>query len=355
MLKKLLASIPHILAPGRLAIPVAALVLAIGLAGCSSTSESGLEAPEGSEGGESGEGSEGGGEAGESGGEGGEPGGGGGEENPTQYLPTATYDMVDRGAHLILRYDATNGRFTGTVTNDTNATLSRVRVEVHLATPRGTHELGPTEPTDLAPGETLLVGLPATGNEDFTAWGGIHVERGGTTSINPDSRTYTFAPSLGAWAVKGGVELGVEHQGHGLSAEYTRQGSVWTPGLSPSAPEHQPTEPTGGTATWTGEWAGYHESSPAIATGAANVTVTWGTGAAEAALALEDVPTTTPGTLRTLEWNAMSVSDGRFTGSTMDNSQTYDATGQFGGANQAGVAGYAEGPDFQSVFYGDKP
>ena len=51
----------------------------------------------------------------------------------------------------------------------------------------------------------------------------------------------------------------------------------------------------------------------------------------------------------------MPVDGGRFMGSTAANSQTYDAVGQFGGANQAGVVGHATGCDFQSVFYGEKP
>ena len=50
----------------------------------------------------------------------------------------------------------------------------------------------------------------------------------------------------------------------------------------------------------------------------------------------------------------MPVNDGRFMGSTTAHSQTYDAVGQFGGPDQAGVVGHATGSDFRSVFYGDK-
>ena len=50
----------------------------------------------------------------------------------------------------------------------------------------------------------------------------------------------------------------------------------------------------------------------------------------------------------------MQVTDGRFMGSTAANSTNYDAVGQFGGANQAGVVGHASGTDFRSVFYGNK-
>ena len=44
--------------------------------------------------------------------------------------------------------------------------MYRVRVEVHLS--NGT-ELGPTTPTDMAPGEMLTISLPAT-EESFTGW-----------------------------------------------------------------------------------------------------------------------------------------------------------------------------------------
>ena len=88
---------------------------------------------------------------------------------------------------------------------------------------------------------------------------------------------------------------------------------------------------------------------PTINTGEARVTVTLGNGP-KATLALDDVPT-----LGTLQWGDMSVSDGRFSGSlTTQDSETYEAVGQFGGADQAGVVGHASGSDLQSVFYGQK-
>ena len=145
----------------------------------------------------------------------------------------------------------------------------------------------------------------------------------------------------------GGVDLGIEHQGYGLRAWYDPSDGM--PHLSPDpAPQHQPT----GAATWAGQWVGYHASDPAIGTGAASVTVTLGTGtgaAAEADLSLQGVPT-----LGTLQWDDMPVAGGRFMGSTTANAQRYDAVGQFGGVNQAGVVGHATGSDFQSVFYGEK-
>ena len=84
------------------------------------------------------------------------------------------YDEVRAGTRLILSYDSAANAFTGTVENTTEATLSRVRVEVHLS--NGT-ELGPTTPVDLAPGQAVDVTLEAT-KEPFTSWS-AHPEVGG--------------------------------------------------------------------------------------------------------------------------------------------------------------------------------
>ena len=78
------------------------------------------------------------------------------------------------------------------------------------------------------------------------------------------------------------------------------------------------------------------------------MTVTLG-ATTQADLTLQGVPT-----VGDLRWNDMQVIDGRFSGSTAANSNNYDAVGQFGGANQAGVVGHASGSDFRSVFYGNK-
>lgn len=332
----------------RPVVRLATALLVLGLAACSSTSESGREiGGEGAEGsGGGGEGSEGAGHGGAGGsGEGNEGAGTGGEESNAQYDLTHTYDMVEsNGARLVLSYDKANKRFTGTVTNTTGATLRDVRVEIHLGPNRSeTNEIGPTPWMDLAPGESMVVSLGAAGL-NFSQYS-VHVEDGprSTPSALPDPGTDTFS-LLGPWAVKGGVDLGLEHQGHGLGAWYTRQGNSWTPHLTPAAPEHQPT----GAATWAGEWAGYYGTDPAIKTGAASVTVRLG-AATEADLELRNVPN-----LGTLQWDAMTVTDGRFSGSTAAGSGTYDAVGQFGGIGQAGVAGHASGQDFRSVFYGDK-
>jgi len=89
-----------------------------------------------------------------------------GEESGLSLALDETYDVIRKGARLILRYDAQSNAFVGTVQNTTESVLSGVRVEVHLS--NGT-ELGPTTPVDLAPGETTEVSLAAT-EESFTGW-----------------------------------------------------------------------------------------------------------------------------------------------------------------------------------------
>ncbi|MCY4518389.1 MAG: FxLYD domain-containing protein [Acidimicrobiaceae bacterium] len=80
--------------------------------------------------------------------------------------PDETYDETRNGARLILSYDAAANAFTGNVENTTDRVLTRVRVEIHLS--NGT-ELGPTTPTDLAPGQVLEIRLPSTASS-FTSW-----------------------------------------------------------------------------------------------------------------------------------------------------------------------------------------
>ncbi len=91
---------------------------------------------------------------------------GDGEESAQQFGLTDTYDKVRAGARLVLDYDRTANAFEGQVSNLTGATLDRVRVEVHLS--NGT-ELGPTNPVDLAPGQSTDITLKATG-QPFATW-----------------------------------------------------------------------------------------------------------------------------------------------------------------------------------------
>ena len=104
-----------------------------------------------------GEGAEGGGERGP----GGEEGSG-----ANALAPDETFDEVRSGARLILSYDAASNSFKGTVENTTEGVLDRVRIEVHLSNGA---ELGPTTPTDMAPGQVVAINLPAT-PASFTGW-----------------------------------------------------------------------------------------------------------------------------------------------------------------------------------------
>ena len=88
------------------------------------------------------------------------------EESTVQLTLDDEYNEIRNGAHLIMSYDAATNSFTGTVENTTSATLTRVRVEVHLS--NGV-ELGPTTPIDLAPGEKTDVLLTAT-STNFDMW-----------------------------------------------------------------------------------------------------------------------------------------------------------------------------------------
>ena len=175
----------------RMAQTLAILVLIVTMmvaVGCSRRGQSGADQSagnvtesrgEGSEG--AGEGSESGGEGGgegsgehgsggESGGEGGSEGSEGGaagsEEGGNALALDETFDMVRAGARLIMSYDPAANAFVGSVANTTDATLTRVRIEVHLS---NGIELGPTTPTDLAPGEILDVVLPAS-TQSFDGW-----------------------------------------------------------------------------------------------------------------------------------------------------------------------------------------
>ena len=148
---------------------VLVLISVLALAGCmGSDSESGEHSGD-SEPGESRSESESGEHSGDS--ESGEHGvgtesGDGGEEAGTQFALDETFDEIRAGARLVLSYDAASNAFIGAVENTTDITLRRVRVEVHLS--NGT-ELGPTTPTDLAPGQSLDITLPAT-DRPFTTW-----------------------------------------------------------------------------------------------------------------------------------------------------------------------------------------
>ena len=89
-----------------------------------------------------------------------------GRGGPIALSQDETFDSVSSGARLILKYDSASNSFKGTVENTTNGVLDRVRIEVHLSNGA---ELGPTTPTNMAPGEVLEINLPAT-PASFTGW-----------------------------------------------------------------------------------------------------------------------------------------------------------------------------------------
>ena len=105
-------------------------------------------------------------------GEGGESG-----ESGTRYMLSETATEVRSGVELIVDYDSTREVFSGTVRNTTSATVTQVRVEIHLS--NGV-ELGPTPRVDLPAGETHSVELDARG-QTFS-WFTVHVELGSGTA-----------------------------------------------------------------------------------------------------------------------------------------------------------------------------
>jgi len=135
--------------------------------------QEGGEAREDGEGGEHAEAGEGGehtGEHAEGGEHEGEHGGEAhdeeGEESGVYIAKAETWDVVRRGAHLVMTFDPASSTFVGTVENTTAERLCEVRVEIHLST--GT-ELGPTTRIDLTTGQTTAVRLPTEG-EAFESW-----------------------------------------------------------------------------------------------------------------------------------------------------------------------------------------
>ena len=119
-----------------------------------------------------------------------------GEEEGGEMVPKdASFMSIRRGAHLMLSYDADLDVFSGTVTNDSEETLCRVRVEVH--TDSGT-EFGPTPVVDLMAGETVNVTLDAEG---------IAFEQ------------YTAHPEVSPCSGEGGEHEGEEEGEHGEEGE----------------------------------------------------------------------------------------------------------------------------------------
>lgn len=98
-------------------------------------------------------------------------------ESGRRWAPAETATETRNGVELVISYSSSTERFTGTVTNTNDTTVTDVRVEIHLS--NGT-ELGPTPRVDLAPDESRPVTLDASG-QSFT-WYSVHVEIGSSSS-----------------------------------------------------------------------------------------------------------------------------------------------------------------------------
>ena len=112
---------------------------------------------------------------------GGDNGGEAGEESGTALSLNETFDSVRSGVRLVMSYDAEDNSFNGVVKNTTGETLREVRVEVHLSNGL---ELGPTTPVDLDPAMEREVKLMAT-SRDFDAWT-PHAEVGAGEHVGSD-------------------------------------------------------------------------------------------------------------------------------------------------------------------------
>lgn len=110
-------------------------------------------------GGEHGTGGEGSGEGSEGGGESGE------EANPSIPIDQP-YEGMNAGQTFDFRYEMDTGLFRGTVENTSGTRVCASRTEIHLGTPAGVVELGPTIREDLEPGDVLYVVMYWTGMPD---------------------------------------------------------------------------------------------------------------------------------------------------------------------------------------------
>lgn len=95
------------------------------------------------------------------------------EESGKQYSMTQTYNEVNHGVKLILKYDKASSSFKGTMENTTKKTAEKARVEIHLS--NGV-ELGPTKAVNIKPGKKVDVKLSARGQK-FETWS-AHAEIG---------------------------------------------------------------------------------------------------------------------------------------------------------------------------------
>lgn len=90
-----------------------------------------------------------------------------------------TASEVRNGVLLKLYFDELNSNFSGLVINMNNRTVTNARVETHTFDPNGTpmFEYGPSTPTDVLAGDTLLIVLPAKNAGNFKTFT-MHAEIG---------------------------------------------------------------------------------------------------------------------------------------------------------------------------------
>ena len=138
--------------------------------------------------------------------------------------------------------------------------------------------------------------------------------------------------------------VGVKQSDSGLQAFYD---DSLVPHISSPAPDMQP-EVAG---TWSGEWAAYIDLGTTLQTGDARVDVTLDSAGANAVLSYDGVPG-----FGDLSSNVMSIVDGSFQGTQAVPGAlgTFNIRGQFGGPDQGSVAGYVDGPGFNSIFHGER-
>ena len=167
----------------------------------------------------------------------------------------------------------------------------------------------------------------------------------GPTGETPDeTRDGNFTPLQQGWRTITSPTLGdvgIAHDEYDLRAWYD---DSLVSHISSSSPGRQPTIE----GRWTGEWSGYIEDEQY--SGEARVDVTLDENSAEAVVSYDDIPE-----LGNLQSGSMPISAGAFRGTTyVDGAGNYQVLGQFGGPNQVGVVGYANGPDFLSAYYGER-
>ncbi len=204
-------------------------------------------------------------EAGERGGESGDSDRG--EASSANSLAAdATFDEVRNGVRLVLKFDDESNSFRGMVENVSDRVLTRVRVEIHLDNGA---ELGPTTPTDLAPGETLEIVLPST-PESFAAWT-THAEIDSGEGGNGEGGSEHGAGGEGSEGSEGGGESREAE----MSSPITPLDETWTGVLGGMAVEARFDQATGTTHTTvrntTGETLCFVQSEPHLKSGTRTV------------------------------------------------------------------------------------